>query len=195
VPDLTTTPELSAGAWARLHELRLRGPHQAPDDEHSDALVDAGYAVRRGALLAPTPQGRAANAAWARLAPGSEAEAVARSTYERFLALDGQLKELIHAWQTEAKRDGPMGVEEWDFVDRLKAIDEKAGPLLRRLGGAVERFGPYRPRLTAAVEQLEEGERQWFCGMRCDSYHVVWWQLHEDLLAALGIARADDPNQ
>jgi hypothetical protein len=28
-----------------------------------------------------------------------------------------------------------------------------------------------------------------------DSYHTVWWQLHEDLLAALGIDRRDDPNQ
>jgi hypothetical protein len=43
--------------------------------------------------------------------------------------------------------------------------------------------------------QLEEGDAKWFSGVTCDSYHTVWWHLHEDLLIALGIARSEDPNQ
>lgn len=187
--------ELSADGWARLHQLRLRGPHPAPDDDATAALVAAGLAAVKGAYLAATPEGRAAHADWARVPAGSDAETAARAAYERFLVVDDQLKHLIHDWQTTAGKSGPMSAEEWDLVDKLKDLDGKAGPFLRRLTAAVERFAVYRPRLTHALAQVEEGDRPWFCGLTIDSYHTAWWQLHEDLLAALGIARADDPNQ
>jgi hypothetical protein len=193
--DVIIIAQLAPDTWALLHQLRLRGPHEVADGEHSTALVDAGLARRRGALLAPTPEGRAANAAWARLTPGSEEEAAARTAYERFLTLDRQLKSLVHSWQQVDRRSGCLDTAEWDHVDRLKSLDWRAGPVVRGLGLVVERFATYPGRLTAAVEQLEDGQRQWFCGMACDSYHMLWWQLHEDLLAGLGIPRSDDPNQ
>ena len=187
---------LSSDAWSRMHDLRLKGPHAAPDDAATAEVIAAGYALMKGTYLAPTPDGRAAHEAWARIPAGTEAEETAKTAYEKFLALDMQLKTLVHAWQTTAKQSGPMGPEEWDLIDKLKAIDGKAGPMLRRLSEAVDRFSSYRPRLSNAVHQLEEeGDRKYFCGLLVDSYHTAWWQLHEDLLVGVGIARADDPNQ
>ena len=77
-------------------------------------------------------------------------------------------------------------------IDRLAAIDDRAGPIVRRLGTKVEEFGGYRPRLRHARTQVEDGERDWFTSPRIDSYHTVWMELHEHLLLALGLDRADE---
>lgn len=192
-----STVDLADGAWGRLHEIRLKGMVQAVEDEDAAALVEAGYAAARGSKMVITSAGRDAHARWARLAEGSEEEAAARRAYDKFLALDMEMKQITTDWQlaSGSSASGAYSADDWKLIDRLMALDERAGPALLRVGGAVARFAGYRPRLKEALTRLENGERQWFSGLTCDSYHTVWWQLHEDLLIALGIARQDDPNQ
>jgi hypothetical protein len=81
----------------------------------------------------------------------------------------------------------------YDFkiLERLDRLDERAGQLLESLGKTVPRFGAYRGRLTDALDKISE-DRQWLASPRCDSYHTVWMQLHEDLLTAVGVNRADE---
>jgi pyruvate,orthophosphate dikinase len=187
---------LTDDAWARLHEVRLRGMSQLPEDEQTAALVDAGLVVRRGANTVITAEGRAVHADWARLEAGTEAEGVARSAYQRFAEFDHELKRLTTAWQLAAPSQGNGHTfEQWKLIDRLTTLDERVAPVLRRLGAAVPRLASYRSRLQDALTRLEEGDRHWFSGITCDSYHTVWWQLHEELLLALGIPRSEDPNQ
>ena len=183
--------------WQTLHEARLRGMVDADGNPEVDRLADAGYLVRRGAKAVITPAGKAAHEEWARLADGTEEHAAARSAYDQFLVFDKQIKRLTTDWQLAAAgpRTEGFSAEDWKLVDRLIAVHEKAGAALGALGRAVPRFAGYRPRLRHALQQLEEGDPKWFSGLTCDSYHTVWWQLHEDLLIALGISRADDPNQ
>jgi hypothetical protein len=71
-------------------------------------------------------------------------------------------------------------------------LDERVGPILRRLAEKVTRFAEYRPRLTDALRRVHDGENDWFVSPRIDSYHTVWMQLHEDLLLALGRERHDE---
>jgi hypothetical protein len=61
-----------------------------------------------------------------------------------------------------------------------------------RLGESVPRFAGYPERLAAALDRID-GDRQWLASPRCDSYHTVWMQMHEDLLGAIGASRADEP--
>jgi hypothetical protein len=75
-------------------------------------------------------------------------------------------------------------------VDRLRVLDERAGPPVRRLERRIAQLTGYRDRLAWALAQVERGERDWFASPRVDSYHTVWMQLHEDLLLALGIERS-----
>lgn len=182
--------------WQRLHELRLRGMTKIADDPLVDTLAERGYVLRRGAVAAVTPVGKEADAAWARLDPGSEEYKACRQAYDRFLRFDPQVKNLTTDWQLAGANSGgaTYSSQEWQLVDRLRALDEKAGPVVSQLGRAVGRFAEYRPRLRKALEQLEGGDREWFSGATCDSYHTVWWHLHEDLLLALGIDRRDDPS-
>jgi hypothetical protein len=57
------------------------------------------------------------------------------------------------------------------------------------LAEIMERFARYGSRLTEARARAEAGEHAWLTGALIDSYHTVWFELHEDLLATLGIAR------
>jgi hypothetical protein len=54
------------------------------------------------------------------------------------------------------------------------------------------RFASYRSRLRAARALVDDGQFEWVTSPRCDSYHTVWMQLHEDLLLALGADRSSE---
>jgi hypothetical protein len=61
------------------------------------------------------------------------------------------------------------------------------------LARALVRFRPYGPRLSGSLSRVEAGEHQWFTGALVESYHTVWFELHEDLLATLAIQRGKEP--
>ncbi|MGH9050941.1 MAG: hypothetical protein ACRDY4_14530 [Acidimicrobiia bacterium] len=183
---------LAAAAYTHLHELRLRGKMPARDGPEIDALCADGLARRRGTFLVLTPEGRACHAGWARLAPGSQEEAAARRAYDQFLPLNVELLRVVTDWQV---RPGNVANDhrdpgyDWAVLDRLTTLDERTGPIVRRLGSTVERFAGYRTRLRAAVRRLHDGGTEWLSSPAIDSYHTVWMQLHEDLLLALGLER------
>jgi hypothetical protein len=190
---------LSDRHWIGLHELRLRGVIVLTDDpaqaELAGALEGAGFAARRGRKLIPTPHGREVHAAWALLDPGSPEATAAERAYATFLPLNRELLHLCHDWQVRAgaanTHDDP--VYDWTVIDRLVGLDERVGPVVRRLGRAVTRFEGYRPDLRAARRRVEAGESEWFASPRCDSYHTVWMRLHEDLLSGTGSVRDAEP--
>jgi hypothetical protein len=194
-----STESLSEGDWIRFHELRLRGVILIEDGsataELATVLEAAGFATRRGAKLLATPLGRDEHAAWSRLEPGSEEEAAAARSYATFLPLNRDLLRLCHDWQVRGgvanAHDDPA--YDWSVIDRLVALDEKVGPVVRRLARAVPRFESYRPALREARRRVEAGEPDWFASPRCDSYHTVWMRLHEDLLCAIGADRSAEP--
>jgi hypothetical protein len=128
----------------------------------------------------------------ARLAPGSREETECAGMYEAFLPLNREVLQVCTDWQVRpggTPNDHADAAYEWSVVARLEALDDRAGPLLRRLGDTVARFAPYRERLRAARRCVVNGERDWLTSPRVASYHTVWMELHEELLAALGRER------
>ena len=190
---------MSERHWLALHDLRLRGVIVVTGDperlELAAALEGAGFAARRGQKLVATPEGRTVHAVWARLEAGTAEAAAAERSYASFLPLNGDLLRLCNDWQVRAgsanAHDDP--VYDWSVINRLVALDERIGPVVRRLGRVVPRFEPYRPLLRDARRRVEGGEPDWFASPRCDSYHTVWMRLHEDLLCATGSARDSEP--
>jgi hypothetical protein len=194
--DITQSPvpTLSDDAWTLLHDLRLRGFRAAQGGPAEDELVGAGLALARGTNLALAPAGRDAHAVWARLTPGSEEEALARATYERFLVLNVEFLRICTDWQLKPgnqPNDHTDTAYDFKILERLDRLDDRAGPLVEALGKVVGRFAGYRARLTDALDKIGD-DRAWLASPRCDSYHTVWMQLHEDLLTAVGVNRADE---
>jgi hypothetical protein len=181
--------------WVLVHEVRLRGFVEHPDSDRAQTLVDAGLATLRTTKLVITPAGRVAHAAWARCEPDGEIEDQVGRAFERFIPLNAELLQLCSDWQvTRGGRanDHRDAAYDWSVIQRLTALDERAGAVARHAGKAVPRLAPYRDRLRAARTRVEDGERDWFTSPRIDSYHTVWMQWHEDLLLTLGRDRESD---
>jgi hypothetical protein len=187
-------PTLSDDAWALLHDLRLRGFRPATGAPAEEELTAAGLVMIRGTNLALAPAGREAHAGWARLTPGSEEEALAKNAYERFLVFNVEFLRICTDWQLKPgnqPNDHTDTAYDFKILERLDRLDERAGTLVESLGKTISRFAGYRQRLTDALDKISD-DRAWLASPRCDSYHTVWMQLHEDLLSAVGVNRADE---
>jgi hypothetical protein len=141
-----------------------------------------------------TEAGRAADAE--RIA-GELETAGTRSTvaeaYAGFLPLNPELLDLCTAWQLRSV-DGVATMNDhrdpaYDarVLDRLTDFDQRAEAVCADLS-AMLRFQRYRVRLGDALGRAKSGALEYVTDSTA-SYHAVWFQLHEDLLATLGIPR------
>jgi hypothetical protein len=77
------------------------------------------------------------------------------------------------------------------IIDRLGDLHERSEPILKRMAASLPRLGIYLQMLTAALERAEDGAIEWVSDVRIASYHTVWFEMHEDLLRALGRERVE----
>jgi hypothetical protein len=120
-----------------------------------------------------------------------------KAGYEGFERLNGALKQLITDWQTLPVGGGrvPNDHSNKDYdakiIDRLAELHERAELVLKRLAGVVPRFQIYDEKLRAALGRSEDGAIQWVSDAKIESYHSLWFELHEDLLRLMGREREE----
>ena len=115
--------------------------------------------------------------------------------YQAFLALDPELKAACTDFQVrgdQSLNDHTDPDYDAAVIARLGKINQRAQPIVAELSEAFDRFGHYGPRLDHALSRVVAGEINWFTKPSLDSYHEVWFELHEDLLVTLGIDRATE---
>jgi DNA-binding MarR family transcriptional regulator len=142
-----------------------------------------------------TPQGRAEHEK--RLADELDAAGArprVEAGYTAFTALNPVVLQVCTDWQL---RDGALNAHDdtaydAEVVDRLASVHERALDMLHDLAAALPRFQGYAARLQHAVDHVLAGRREWFDKPMIDSYHSVWFELHEDLLATLGLERSTE---
>jgi hypothetical protein len=149
-----------------------------------------------------TPAGRALHA---ELVAAELAEAGCQgdveAIYQEFLALNPRLLATASAWQLRDEggqavpNDHTDAAHDAKVLGDLRALHDDALPLIERLGFLLARFDRYGPRLSGAVERVEAGGQDWFTKPLIDSYHTVWFELHEDLLSTLGKERASEESK
>ena len=54
---------------------------------------------------------------------------------------------------------------------------------------ALAALADYRSRLSSALEQARAGDGRYVASPRVDSYHGIWFELHEDLIGLAGRTR------
>jgi hypothetical protein len=127
------------------------------------------------------------------------ARAVVNGAYQRFLALNGSMLVTCTDWQLRTADGAPVVNDHTDaahdatVLARLVTLDDAVQPVLADLAEALSRFGGYGSRLAGALAKVRGGDVDWFTKPTIDSYHSVWFELHENLLATLGIERANEP--
>ncbi len=199
----------SAPGTVVLHGLRLKGfaetdvlaettglddvtVVQALESFATDGLVTRKQGVDVSGWVL-TPQGRADHEK--RLADELDTTGVRaeiEALYQRFGDLNPGLLQVCTDWQLHdgVLNDHTDGAYDAEVVARLSDLHERAVPVVAALAEALDRFAGYLPRLQWAVDHVRCGEGAWFDKPLTDSYHTVWFELHEDLLATLGLERA-----
>jgi hypothetical protein len=119
------------------------------------------------------------------------------AAYAAFERINLQLKALITDWQTREiggqRLANDHGDKQYDasVIDRLGDLHERADAIFGRLVKGLPRLGYYRDHLFSALERAENGAIEWVSDARIESYHTLWFELHEDLLRIVGRKRAE----
>lgn len=118
------------------------------------------------------------------------------AVYREFLPLNARLLRACTDWQirpTAAERFAPNDHADtaWDerVLEELAALSAALAPLIERLRTVLVRFGGYDARFESARRRAQNGQVDWVDKTSIDSCHRVWFELHEDLVATLGIDR------
>lgn len=116
---------------------------------------------------------------------------------QRFELINKELKQLITDWQTleVGGKRVPNDHSNQDYdervIGRLGSLHERFEPILHTLCAGETRLKIYRNKLAVALEKTEDGDVAWVSDAKLDSYHTVWFELHEDLLRILGHEREE----
>ena len=116
--------------------------------------------------------------------------------HEEFLPWNACLQKACTDWQLRPTGTDPLAVNQHDDPDwderalaALVRLDEALRPLTARLTERLARLEGYDTRFSAALARVRAGDPSWVTKVGADSCHTVWMELHEDLLATLGLER------
>ncbi len=156
-------------------------------------LSDAGLVIA-GKTLRLSPEGRPRLTDLLNEERSKIDQAAIAAIYEDFRGVNAEFKALVSDWQL---KDGePNSHEDSDYdtavLARLDAVHERALPIVAAAAAQVPRLDAYAEKLSAAMSKLKAGDTMWFTRPIIDSYHTVWFELHEELMLVAGLTREDE---
>lgn len=119
------------------------------------------------------------------------------AAYEEFEKVNTELKQVITDWQTMKLGGQTVANDHSDsdydskVIDRLGDVHERVESVLDRLSAKEPRLKIYKEKLLSALEKAEDGDIKWVSDATIESYHTVWFELHEDLLRIVGRNREE----
>lgn len=194
-----------------LHTLTLR---QLADADQLLAIIDQDPDAAKGALERAVEEKTAMAARGAyMIAPSGRALldeayptwfADERSSAEVAEAMDAfesgvnrQVLSLTTDWQT-VEVDGDRQPNDHGDADYDARIIDKLSKVLDRTEGVLDPLSSRQPsvrrfldRAAAALTRAESGETDYVSGVRIDSFHTVWFQMHEHILRITGRERPE----
>lgn len=175
------------------------GDEAALEAALEQAVADGKAAGARGTFMV-TPAGRSwLLEQYPQAFAGFRADPAADDAYGRFERINRRLLALFTDWQMVDAAGGRVANDHSDpdydrrIVDRLGDQHERATRVLDDLAALEARLAAYGRRLESAYDRVLAGEHDYVSGVRIDSYHTVWFELHEDLLRMLGREREEAP--
>jgi hypothetical protein len=193
-----------------LHGLAIKkhaGPAEVagvvglPEDRVADLLKQAtasGRSVEAQGAYLLSPAGRMIlDGQYSRIYADLRADQSFVQVYARFERINSELKQLITDWQMievggqKVRNDHANQDYDAKVLDRLGDLHERFEPILQALIKRVPRLGVYQRKLEHALAAAEAGAVQWVSDAKLESYHTVWFEMHEDLLRILGREREE----
>jgi hypothetical protein len=118
-------------------------------------------------------------------------EAAISAVYHDFRAVNAEFKALVTDWQV---RDGqPNTHDDSDYdaavLARLDDVHQRITPIVAAAATQLPRLTRYSTKLQTALDNVHAGDTIWLSRPLIDSYHTVWFELHEELIVAAGLTR------
>jgi pyruvate, orthophosphate dikinase len=115
--------------------------------------------------------------------------------YEKFTPLNGVFKAMVTDWQMRqvdgkaVRNDHKDDVYDAAVLARLPPIDAATALVIDEIAAFAPRFASYKRRLANALAKIQAGDQRYLTAPDRDSYHTVWFELHQDLIGLLGTTR------
>jgi pyruvate,orthophosphate dikinase len=163
-----------------------------------DGLVADGLASVSGGICTLTAGGKERAAQLLSADREAWGPAAADAALDGFVALDGRMKTVVTAWQMrevdgrQVLNDHADAEHDARVLAELADLDADAQAWMGPHVASLPRLGAYARRLSAAVAAAAAGDGRYIASPRVDSYHGVWFELHEDLIRLAGRTREDE---
>ncbi|MEE8331297.1 MAG: pyruvate, phosphate dikinase [Acidimicrobiia bacterium] len=163
-----------------------------------DGMVADGVAELVGGMFQLTADGKALGSE--RMAADRERWGADEATaaLDAFLPLDQQMKDVVTSWQMREFNGQQVINDHLDeahdaaVLAKFVGLHGDAGPWVAALSDGLPRLGRYGDRLERAAAMVVDGDHRYIASPLVDSYHGVWFELHEDLILLAGRTRADE---
>jgi hypothetical protein len=189
-----------------MRTLRLKGratpdelaaatglPSAAVTEVIDELVASEGVKEMRGAFVLLPPAREQLEQLLAAERDGVD-RAVLHACYEEFTPVNDEFKALANDWQTRdgEPNDHTDAAYDQAVAGRLPGIHARVIPILDRVARQAPRLAPYGDRLTRALDRVQAGEHEWLLKPLIDSYHTVWFELHEELISLAGLSRLEE---
>lgn len=118
--------------------------------------------------------------------------------YADFAPVDAEVKAVITSWQLRDRGGTPVVNDHSDHaydrrvVGELGRVHLRALPLASSAARHLERLAPFPTRLERAQRAVAAGDHRLIAAPLVDSYHTIWFELHEEVLHLAGRPRAGE---
>ena len=199
-PDQLTIHALTLRQLASADQIaEVTGQAPAAAEAALDkAVADGTVMAARGSYMI-TPAGRdQLDAAYPQAFAGLRSDAAVAQALDSFeTGVNKQVLSLTTDWQT-IEVDGQRvtndhGDPDYDdkIIGKLGRVVDKTATVLGPVIDADPLTGRFLDRLGVALTRAEGGETDYVSGVRVDSVHTVWFQMHEHLLRLTGRERPE----
>ncbi|MCV7196186.1 MarR family transcriptional regulator [Mycobacterium angelicum] len=113
--------------------------------------------------------------------------------YDEFRSINPDFKSLVTDWQLKDGAPNAHADAGYDaaVLGRLDDVHRRVIPVVEAAANQLPRLSTYQAKLDAALGKVKSGDIAWLTRPLIDSYHTVWFELHEELILAAGLTRAE----
>lgn len=199
-----TSPDF-AGELAVLQGIRLKGrvnPAGLAETLGEDPATvrDTVAGLVESGLLVHDKTVRLSQQGRARLSELLTAErhgidaAALSAAYNDFRAVNADFKAAVTDWQLKAGKPNTHDDTGYDaaVLVRVDDVHRRVVPILAATAAQLPRLSNYSVKLQRALDKVKAGDVAWLSRPIIDSYHTVWFELHEELIGAAGLTRESE---
>jgi pyruvate,orthophosphate dikinase len=122
----------------------------------------------------------------------------ATTALDDLLPFDHRMKEIMTGWQMrevdgeQVLNDHSDSEHDAAVLAEFQSLHKDSNVWLESLAEGLQRLALYVARLARAADQVAGGDTMYLASPRVDSFHSIWFELHEDLILLAGRTREEE---